>query len=219
MAAMERPDSNALKPRSLHRTYDVVLLLHGGDSVIAAGADVNRRVKKACARANFRVSIAQVVFVGTGNVDSGHAATPLCKQRRDVTNALSASGEASTCDRPLFRSGKAATQSLDGGQRHCATPGRGVAARMLRPVSGQQHPAFSNANSAIKISEIISILTFEIAGGTNHQHGPARSRIEIAGCRQHSNCIRRYDISSLRSEEHTSELQSPDHLVCRLLLE
>src|SRR5258708_27564162 len=25
--------------------------------------------------------------------------------------------------------------------------------------------------------------------------------------------------TSLRSEEHTSELQSPDHLVCRLLLE
>src|SRR5258708_8640045 len=25
--------------------------------------------------------------------------------------------------------------------------------------------------------------------------------------------------NSLRSEEHTSELQSPDHLVCRLLLE
>src|SRR5258708_23132144 len=27
------------------------------------------------------------------------------------------------------------------------------------------------------------------------------------------------DSSALRSEEHTSELQSPDHLVCRLLLE
>src|SRR5258708_28217949 len=26
-------------------------------------------------------------------------------------------------------------------------------------------------------------------------------------------------MGSLRSEEHTSELQSPDHLVCRLLLE
>src|SRR5258708_9954993 len=26
-------------------------------------------------------------------------------------------------------------------------------------------------------------------------------------------------VSVLRSEEHTSELQSPDHLVCRLLLE
>src|SRR5438552_13933019 len=27
------------------------------------------------------------------------------------------------------------------------------------------------------------------------------------------------DLEVLRSEEHTSELQSPDHLVCRLLLE
>src|SRR5258708_30099198 len=30
---------------------------------------------------------------------------------------------------------------------------------------------------------------------------------------------RRPHAVSLRSEEHTSELQSPDHLVCRLLLE
>src|SRR5947208_10092880 len=29
----------------------------------------------------------------------------------------------------------------------------------------------------------------------------------------------RGDATRLRSEEHTSELQSPDHLVCRLLLE
>src|SRR5438552_14933765 len=28
-----------------------------------------------------------------------------------------------------------------------------------------------------------------------------------------------YVSSAMRSEEHTSELQSPDHLVCRLLLE
>src|SRR5258708_31734854 len=28
-----------------------------------------------------------------------------------------------------------------------------------------------------------------------------------------------YDFLVARSEEHTSELQSPDHLVCRLLLE
>src|SRR5947208_6827874 len=27
------------------------------------------------------------------------------------------------------------------------------------------------------------------------------------------------DVGEIRSEEHTSELQSPDHLVCRLLLE
>src|SRR5947208_8083004 len=31
--------------------------------------------------------------------------------------------------------------------------------------------------------------------------------------------IRMLGIEVLRSEEHTSELQSPDHLVCRLLLE
>src|SRR5258708_32036302 len=29
----------------------------------------------------------------------------------------------------------------------------------------------------------------------------------------------RFPTVTLRSEEHTSELQSPDHLVCRLLLE
>src|SRR5258708_14212077 len=32
-------------------------------------------------------------------------------------------------------------------------------------------------------------------------------------------CIRGSFICGARSEEHTSELQSPDHLVCRLLLE
>src|SRR5207244_9177805 len=30
---------------------------------------------------------------------------------------------------------------------------------------------------------------------------------------------KRHHLSPKRSEEHTSELQSPDHLVCRLLLE
>src|SRR5258708_28563232 len=32
-------------------------------------------------------------------------------------------------------------------------------------------------------------------------------------------CGRETTVGILRSEEHTSELQSPDHLVCRLLLE
>src|SRR5258708_15146847 len=32
-------------------------------------------------------------------------------------------------------------------------------------------------------------------------------------------CCRQADGPRIRSEEHTSELQSPDHLVCRLLLE
>src|SRR5258708_11804198 len=47
-------------------------------------------------------------------------------------------------------------------------------------------------------------------------------RIPIAGGGQI--CIRRICVGrkrarQTRSEEHTSELQSPDHLVCRLLLE
>src|SRR5258708_31102509 len=37
----------------------------------------------------------------------------------------------------------------------------------------------------------------------------------VVGCKLGEIATRRY----ARSEEHTSELQSPDHLVCRLLLE
>src|SRR5258708_24708947 len=41
------------------------------------------------------------------------------------------------------------------------------------------------------------------------------SRLQIGRAHLH----RRIAGRSIRSEEHTSELQSPDHLVCRLLLE
>src|SRR5258708_40280053 len=37
----------------------------------------------------------------------------------------------------------------------------------------------------------------------------------LRGCSPPPPCVR----PDVRSEEHTSELQSPDHLVCRLLLE
>src|SRR5258708_31725695 len=37
--------------------------------------------------------------------------------------------------------------------------------------------------------------------------------------RRNRHLLRRRRLLYLRSEEHTSELQSPDHLVCRLLLE
>src|SRR5574344_2033694 len=33
-----------------------------------------------------------------------------------------------------------------------------------------------------------------------------------------ADAVKEADIIQIRSEEHTSELQSPDHLVCRLLL-
>src|SRR5258708_20259784 len=55
-----------------------------------------------------------------------------------------------------------------------------------------------------------------------------RSRLDITIVRLHHDRVARMDqphpqLDALghrvRSEEHTSELQSPDHLVCRLLLE
>src|SRR5947208_12431412 len=55
--------------------------------------------------------------------------------------------------------------------------------------------------------------------GTRHSDlhrsslGPARREGSL-GCAPHAGLDR-----GCRSEEHTSELQSPDHLVCRLLLE
>src|SRR5258708_27824381 len=43
---------------------------------------------------------------------------------------------------------------------------------------------------------------------------------ENAGIRDHPHVDRKHlRVIADRSEEHTSELQSPDHLVCRLLLE
>src|SRR5258708_14185832 len=47
--------------------------------------------------------------------------------------------------------------------------------------------------------------------------GPAKVRNRRLSCR--SGGRREFGIIVKRSEEHTSELQSPDHLVCRLLLE
>src|SRR5438552_8910747 len=45
-------------------------------------------------------------------------------------------------------------------------------------------------------------------GLENHAHGTSAARVSTG-----PSC------APERSEEHTSELQSPDHLVCRLLLE
>src|SRR5438552_13002062 len=48
---------------------------------------------------------------------------------------------------------------------------------------------------------------------------PPRHRSSGRGMRYISSPDFRQDAERIRSEEHTSELQSPDHLVCRLLLE
>src|SRR5258708_26636251 len=43
------------------------------------------------------------------------------------------------------------------------------------------------------------------------------AQLSLQSCHLHQ--LREWWLRSGRSEEHTSELQSPDHLVCRLLLE
>src|SRR5258708_13193065 len=48
---------------------------------------------------------------------------------------------------------------------------------------------------------------------------PSRSPVRAPGRPRWSSGGRRTARAAARSEEHTSELQSPDHLVCRLLLE
>src|SRR5258708_15778921 len=48
---------------------------------------------------------------------------------------------------------------------------------------------------------------------------PANNRFAFRGCSRTTCTLPAKRKSVVRSEEHTSELQSPDHLVCRLLLE
>src|SRR5258708_13667787 len=53
-------------------------------------------------------------------------------------------------------------------------------------------------------------------GSSRHRSGSNRSG---SGKNRASRCVTHCIMKTFRSEEHTSELQSPDHLVCRLLLE
>src|SRR5258708_21039551 len=48
------------------------------------------------------------------------------------------------------------------------------------------------------------------------RNGPVRRKFRAGKAQFRYSSIKRF---LFRSEEHTSELQSPDHLVCRLLLE
>src|SRR5258708_13819989 len=68
---------------------------------------------------------------------------------------------------------------------------------------------FPNAGSSGN-STIAGICCFSSKRGRSRNHAVCRSK--TAGCIF-------FTAGRERSEEHTSELQSPDHLVCRLLLE
>src|SRR5258708_22928256 len=62
-------------------------------------------------------------------------------------------------------------------------------------------------------------MNFHLGGGRRRDGGRSHTRRAGEGrCGKGKSGTASQD-GSLRSEEHTSELQSPDHLVCRLLLE
>src|SRR5690348_18003452 len=56
-------------------------------------------------------------------------------------------------------------------------------------------------------------------GRRNSPRGSSRNRALAAGAEAHPRRQSAVPTRATRSEEHTSELQSPVHLVCRLLLE
>src|SRR5258708_27357986 len=65
--------------------------------------------------------------------------------------------------------------------------------------------------SLVELMVAVLILTVAIVGGM--------AMILIGIARNGGNRMDTAATNVARSEEHTSELQSPDHLVCRLLLE
>src|SRR5438552_12741368 len=70
---------------------------------------------------------------------------------------------------------------------------------------------FFNATATTEIYTLSLHDALPIFGVVRHVEDPPAAHVEspwYVGARE-----------ALRSEEHTSELQSPDHLVCRLLLE
>src|SRR5258708_17505352 len=70
-------------------------------------------------------------------------------------------------------------------------------------------------------SDAADKLRFEALSGNTSYGADADLKIRVSYDKQARTLTvsERASKRSLRSEEHTSELQSPDHLVCRLLLE
>src|SRR5258705_672680 len=60
------------------------------------------------------------------------------------------------------------------------------------------------------VSVIIQVLSFKLTGKRIFAMSPLHHHFELVGWKENT---------VIRSEEHTSELQSLRHLVCRLLLE
>src|SRR5947208_8730797 len=79
----------------------------------------------------------------------------------------------------------------------------------------RSHP---NARAWVENRHTEAVRGVAALDGACLSHSPARHQ---TGRHRWQKCIRVAvpELRAARSEEHTSELQSPDHLVCRLLLE
>src|SRR5258708_5996691 len=80
MTAMEGSNSDSVETSSLDQTQDRVLLLWRRDSIVVPSTKINWRPEKICARLAPRVTIAQVVFVDTGQVNSNNSTTVSCEE-------------------------------------------------------------------------------------------------------------------------------------------
>src|SRR5258708_11603809 len=72
-------------------------------------------------------------------------------------------------------------------------------------------PRWAAATSHIRFHGLIRTAATTRRARASSLHTSSTSRVGSRGART--------SLAAGRSEEHTSELQSPDHLVCRLLLE
>jgi hypothetical protein len=163
-------------------------------------ADVDWRIKKTLAWLDPRVTIAQPVFIRSGDVNASDTRAILRKQWRDQTYAFAAARKSSARDWPFVRAGKTMVERVDGGEGHRSTPRGGVFPRRLRTVASKQHPTFRKPNSTIEVDKIIPILPFEIARGAYNQYRPTFSRIKIRRSSEHGNGIRRRNIPALAGQ-------------------
>src|SRR5258708_29372577 len=78
---------------------------------------------------------------------------------------------------------------------------------------------FKSSSASRRHGKPARALPFRLLGNRAFQLPRKRNPILTLRTRFSQTAARRNVRIGLRSEEHTSELQSPDHLVCRLLLE
>src|SRR2546422_8252284 len=96
-----------------------------------------------------------------------------------------------------------------------------VAMRLARPATAI--PRNATANTRLKLGALRVIIGGSINGGACRPGTRARRHLRLLAARSPALYASRHRVRSARhparSEEHTSELQSRLHLVCRLLLE